>query len=324
MLATPRNGPSTCCDNIKDKTTAPAKGVALQASPLSHTLSSQFASAVSTFAFYPFDTLRIRFMSQDGTVHRQHNGQTYHSIRRALSTIYREEGMRALFHGCHVAVLGAIMSWGMYMYLYRSLCSVSEVSSYLGRAGMSFVASFISTFISSPIWLIKSRMQIEESTKINNYVTFRGGVCHVLRTTGFRSLWRGISLQLTLMIPNALNVPTYDFLKGMMLRAHLCQSSGDSELSVLGSSVCSTLTKMLLVLLSHPITMLKVRLQDQRSDINDVKYTSVRRSVLLVLRREGPCGMLRGLGTSLVHSLPRTVTYFVLYEKLLGLTCRYV
>ncbi|KAH9578620.1 Mitochondrial substrate/solute carrier [Trypanosoma melophagium] len=294
-----------------------------QSSPVSHTISSQLASAASTLIYYPFDTLRIRFMSQDGTVQRQHNGQTYHSIPKALTTIYREEGIRALFRGCHIAVLGAMVSWGVYMYLYRSLCSLSEVSSFIGRAGVSFVASLIATYLSSPIWLIKSRMQIEEATKSKNYVTFRGGVRHVLQTTGFRSLWRGVSLQMTLVIPNSLNVPTYDFLKGIVLHTRHSYHPVNGELSVLESSLCSLLTKTLLVFVSHPITVLKVRLQDQRWNVGEVKYRRVPDSVLLILKREGARGMLRGLGSSLLHSLPRTTTYFVLYEKSLAFFSRH-
>ncbi|ORC88382.1 mitochondrial carrier protein [Trypanosoma theileri] len=307
--------------SVGGSTVANSRGT--QPSPVSHTISSQLASAASTFIYYPFDTLRIRFMSQDGTLQRQHNGQTYHSISKALTTIYREEGLRALFRGCHIAVMGAMMSWGVYMYLYRSLCSLSEVSSYIGRAGVSAVASLIATFFSSPIWLIKSRMQIEEATKSKNYVTFHGGVRHVLQTTGFRSLWRGVSLQLTLVIPNSLNVPTYDFLKGIVLHTRYGHNSMNGELSVLESSLCSMLTKTFLVFLSHPITVLKVRLQDQRWNAGEVKYRSVHDSILLILKREGARGMLRGLGSSLLHSLPRTTTYFVIYEKTLGFFSRY-
>ncbi|PWV18700.1 putative mitochondrial carrier protein [Trypanosoma cruzi] len=296
----------------------------LHASPLSHTVSSQFASATSTLIYYPFDMLRVRFMSQDGTTYRQHNGQTYHSIRRALVTIYREEGPRALFRGCHVAVLGSVAAWGIYMYTYRSLCCMADVSSFLGRTGVSYLASLTSTLVSSPIWFIKTRMQLEDATQSRNYATFRKGLRHVLQTTGFCSLWRGVSLQLTLIIPNALNYPTYDFLKEIILRTRLEHSTKRGELTVTETLVCSTVTKVLLLLLSHPIMFLKVRLQDQRWNMGDVKYTDIRHSLLLILKREGTRGMLRGLNSSLLHSLPRAVTHYMLYEKTLGVINGYI
>ncbi|RNF11537.1 mitochondrial carrier protein [Trypanosoma rangeli] len=296
----------------------------LNSSPLSHTLSSQLASSTSTLLFYPFDMLRVRFMSQDGTIQRQHNGQTYHSIRKAFATIYHEEGPRALFRGCHVAVLGSAAAWGVYMYTYRSLCCSGDVCSFLGRAGVSFLASLLSTALTSPIWLIKTRMQIEDATKSRNYVTFGSGFRHVLRTTGFCSLWRGLSLQMTLILPNALNYPMYDFFKGMMLQARSQSTVKGGELSVSETLVCSTLTKLLFVLLSHPIMFLKVRLQDQRWNMGEVKYTNVRHSLLLILKREGIHGMFRGLNSSLIHSFPRGVTHYLLYEKALGVINAYV
>ncbi|RNF13653.1 mitochondrial carrier protein [Trypanosoma conorhini] len=330
-----RNG-SHASSPIQNVTTATAATVAvssdsgrsgktdLQSSPLSHTVSTQMASAASTLIFYPFDMLRVRFMSQDGTVQRQHNGQTYHSIRRALATIYREEGPRALFRGCHVAVLGSVTAWGIYMYTYRSLCCSADVSSFLGRAGISFLASLFSTVLTSPIWLIKTRMQIEDATQSRKYVTFRSGFRQVVRTTGFRSLWRGVSLQMTLVLPNALNYPMYDFFKGITLQARSRQAAKGGDLSVPETLVCSTLTKLILVLLSHPIMFLKVRLQDQRWNLGEVKYTNVRRSVLLTLKREGVRGMFRGLNSSLLHSLPRGVTHYLLYERALGVLDAYL
>ena len=77
-------------------------------SPIHHTVASQTAGFVSTFAFYPLDVLKMRFMSQDGTKERQHNNSTYSSIVRSTRTIYQEEGLRALYRGVHVAILGSV------------------------------------------------------------------------------------------------------------------------------------------------------------------------------------------------------------------------
>lgn len=287
-----------------------------------HTFSSQFASALSTVVFYPFDVLKTRFMSQDGTVWRQHNGRTYHSIPRSLRAIAREEGVRTMFRGCTVAVCGSVSAWGLYMFFYRELCNATEVSSLLGRSGLSMTASLASSLFSSPIFLIKSRMQLEEATRSSHYSTFWGALRHTVATGGVRSLWRGVTLQLLLVFPNALAIPIYDYFKSMLLRYRWSHHEKPRDLSVAEVCVCSTTTKVLLLTVSHPLVMMKVRLQDQRSRVGQIQYRSVGQTLLTILKTQGVKGMYRGYSTSLIHSLPRSLVHYVVYEKTLNLMCR--
>lgn len=283
-----------------------------------HTFSSQLASATSTFVFYPFDVLKTRFMSQDGTALRQHNGGMYRSIPRSLKLIYNEEGLRTLFRGCPVAVFGAFASWGIYMSLYRFLCNVTECTTYSSRSGISMVASMVSSCLVCPIFLVKSRMQLEEAHRSSNYRTFWSGVRYTAMTSGVRSLWRGLPLQLLLIFPNALSLPTYDALKTLVLR-YRWDHHASTELSLVEVCLCSTITKVGILLLSHPLIMMKVRMQDERALQGAVQYRSAWGTARSVLRTAGVRGMYRGFTTALVHSLPRSLTHYFLYEKTLSL-----
>ncbi|KAL7699990.1 mitochondrial carrier protein [Lotmaria passim] len=285
-----------------------------------HTISSQLASAGSTFVFYPIDVLKTRFMAQDGTAVRQHNGQVYKSIPRSMYVIYKEEGIRTLFRGCPVAVLGSIVAWGVYMFVYRELCNLTEYTSYLGRSSVSVVSSFVSSCIACPIFLIKSRMQLEESHRTNHYRSFWRGLRYTVSTTGVRSLWRGLTLQLSLTFPNSLAIPTYDALKRLVLR-YRWHHAETTELNLFEIGVCSTLTKIWILILSHPLIMMKVRMQDERAAIGPVQYRTVPQSISNVLKTQGPRGMYRGFTTALVHSLPRSLLHYFIYEKTLSALC---
>lgn len=301
------------------------KAIGVSAPVRSHLYSAQLASAVSTACFYPFDVLRTRFMSQDGTSVRQHNGTTYHSVRRSLRMIYRQEGHRSLFRGLPVALIGAITAWGMYMGCYRLFCNWTEVTSFYGRALVSMVASSISTITVCPIFLIKSRMQLEESKMggHTHYKTFRSGIRHAVQNGGFRTLWRGGSLHLWLVIPHSLNLPIYDFLKYYMLSYHQWKRepsmSADYSLDLAEVICCSTITKVLVLLLSHPMMVIRVRLQDQRSHQGSIQYRSVAQAVRTTLKLQGVRGMYRGFKSSLIHTLPRSVLHYIIYEYSLNL-----
>jgi solute carrier family 25 folate transporter 32 len=236
---------------VQSSTTTPLTRLA----PYKYALASQIASAISTTAFYPFDVIKMRFMSHDGTPQRIHNGTQYTHVWRSIALVLREEGVRQLFRGAHVAVTGAVVAWGVYMLLYKELqriaatlqqqqqelvekgaSSSASSSALLGglltTVGSSAVASAIANTLACPIFLIKARMQLEEQQKgaasrgtgaaaaasaaaeqrTLHYTTFRQGFRHVTATTGVLSLWRGLSAQLLLGLPNCLNLPIYEYL----------------------------------------------------------------------------------------------------------------
>ncbi|KPA84637.1 putative mitochondrial mitochondrial carrier protein-like protein [Leptomonas pyrrhocoris] len=329
------------------------KSLPPKATFIQHTVASQLGGATSTILLYPIDVVRMRFMSQDDTRIRQHNGQTYHSITTAFRLIYREEGgTRAFFRGCHVSVLGTVCAWGVYMYFYRCQCAWYETwqnnqqqqqqrptgtssqeetskgtisvgsgsaswKSLVQRFGFSIVASCTSAVVCNPIWLLKTRMQLEEAsarteTVQRNFRTFRHGFVYTVKTTGLRSLWRGVSAQMLLAIPNAFNLPLYDTIKSTTMSL-----TGRNELSVVEVCTCSTLTKVVLALICQPLLVVKTRLQDHRARSGEVQYETFAQSTKTVWRRGGLVAFYRGMVPSLCQAVPRSVLTFVFYEKFL-------
>lgn len=310
---------------------------------LQHTLASQCGSAASTIVLYPIDVVRVRFMSQDGTQVRQHSGQTYSSVARSFKVIHKSEGLRAFYGGCHVAVLGSVCSWGIYMYSYRWLCDSyalfkerpqrrscdpsagrasvvysERVDTFLQRFALSTLASCVCAVACNPIWLMKTRMQIEEASRASQverrFRTFRGGLLYSVRASGVKSLWRGTSAQVLLGVPNAVTLPLYDTMKAYLKQLH--QDHG-AELNLAEVSLASFTTKVMVALIAHPIAVFKTRLQDHRARVGDVQYTSFLQTAKTIWKRSGPKGLYRGFVPSLYQSVPRTVLMFVFYERFL-------
>lgn len=297
-----------------------------------HTVASQASAAISTICFFPFDVVRMRFMSQDGTSERGHNGRArYSSTFGSVRTIAREEGVSALFRSCHVAILGVTFSWGVYMSLYRTACaSLPQGDTFAQTSVASVFASSVSAFAGSPIWLIKTRMQLEEAKGnagaslagkegvVRHYRTFHGGVRHAIRTDGLRSLWRGVSAQMLLGIPHSFMFPIYDWTKRTLARRGVkTESAPPRDLSLAEVCLCSVSSKTVVSLVGHPLAVLKTRLMDHRSRLGDVQYQGLLQSAATVLRREGFKGVFRGVLPGLVHIIPRSVMQFVLYEAFL-------
>jgi hypothetical protein len=287
----------------------------MQDSAVLHAVSSQTAGGLSTLAFYPLDVVKVRFMSQDGTAARQHNSVArYTSVPAALRVIVEQEGAAALFRGAPLAVGASAASWGLFMLLYRWLdpSGGTDFGQSCAASACGNVAVAVAT---NPLWLIKARMQLEEADTrraggaARQYGTLLGGLRHVVATTGGASLWRGTSAQLLVAVPNALNFPVYEAAKRWRLRA-----SGRAQLSTPEVCACSVVAKVTIAVASHPLVLVKVRLQDTRSRTGDVQYASLGRTVLTVLRREGARGMFRGLVPALAQTVPRGLMQFVIYE----------
>ena len=287
-------------------------------SPAQHTIASQGAGAFATIFFFPFDTVKMRFMSQDGTRQRMHNNHNYSSTFKSLAEIRATEGMRSLFRGSATAICGSVTAWGSYMFLYRSLNSrLVTGDDFLAKSGVSMVSSVTSSAISTPIFLIKTRMQVEDRSGAGgpmHYTTFSSSLKHIVATSGARSLWRGYSAQCLLAIPNAFNLPIYDALKKKRMEA-----TRKEELDMYEVLGCTLVTKTTLLLISHPLFVLKTRLQDHRSHLGEVKYDSVVGSVKTIMKREGVKGMYRGTVPALIQAVPRAITHFFVYEALLKL-----
>lgn len=299
---------------------------------MQHTVASQIAGATSALLLYPIDVVKIRFMSQDGTTVRRHDGRYYTSSLRALHTIWEAEGARALFRGCHVAIAGSTCAWGSYMFLYRSSkewlngpsassSSVSGSSSsfsswFVTDAALSLNASVLSGVVCCPIWLIKTRMQLECSAKAGSTREYHGvmaAVRSIWGSSGLRGFWAGVGPQAALAIPNSLNLPIYDRLK-----AWRTASTGAVGLSPLEVTVCSSFTKLCIMSMSHPLLVVKTRMQDAKRFAGDeVHYRNLIQSLAATVRREGVVGLYRGMVPSLIQAFPRSTITFVVYEQCL-------
>lgn len=286
-------------------------------------VSTQLGGGLATLALFPLDTVRFRMMSQDGTTARMHHHGIYYSGPfHTAKLMINEEGVRSLFRGASVAVCGAAVSWGIYMSTYRCLQDVIKCDSqnaFYRDAGVSTFASCFNAWLTTPIWLIKTRMQVEDVAsshdgRTRNYPSFWRGVKHVIKTDGPRGLWCGVGTQTFMSVPNALYFPAYERLKWMRLKT---SPRKNDKLAAWEISACSVLGKVMLAVLTNPFFVVRTRLQDIRAATDsEVVYLSTVDAARNVARREGLKGFFRGLGPSMMLTAPKTAVSMVLMEKI--------
>jgi solute carrier family 25 folate transporter 32 len=91
-----------------------------------------------------------------------------------LRQILTKDGFKSLYRGLGPAIIGSGASWGFYFYFYNhakrryeSKLNVNELPGpYLMLSALE--AGTISVLLTNPIWLLKTRLQLEPQQQFNN------------------------------------------------------------------------------------------------------------------------------------------------------------
>lgn len=91
-------------------------------------------------------------------------------VRHALMQIIRNEGVVGLYRGLSPNLVGSGVSWGCYFFTYN--LGKSKVREHLGlgpkarldapyHLACAATAGTVTTLITNPIWMIKTRLQLQ-------------------------------------------------------------------------------------------------------------------------------------------------------------------
>ncbi|CAI0411151.1 unnamed protein product [Linum tenue] len=170
---------------------------------------------------YPLDLVRTRLAAQTNVLY-------YRGIGHALQTICREEGVLGLYKGLGATLLGVGPNIALSFSVYESLRSLWQsqrpddhtVAVSLACGSLSGIASSTVTF---PLDLVRRRKQLEGAGgRARVYTTGLFGIFkHIIKTEGFRGLYRGIMPEYYKVVPGVgICFMTYETLKVLLADLH--------------------------------------------------------------------------------------------------------
>ncbi|URE21746.1 Mitochondrial substrate carrier family protein [Musa troglodytarum] len=194
------------------------------------------AGIIAMSATYPMDMVRGRI-----TVQTEKSPYQYRGMFNALSTVYREEGFRALYKGWLPSVIGVIPYVGLNFAVYESLkdwlvkskpyglVEDSELS-VVTRLACGAVAGTIGQTVAYPLDVIRRRMQMVGWKDAASVVTGQGrskapleyaGMIDAFRKTvhheGFGALYKGLVPNSVKVVPSiAIAFVTYEVVKDIL------------------------------------------------------------------------------------------------------------
>jgi len=197
---------------------APADGGALG---LLERLAAGAATGVlKTLLFYPLDLSRVRITADLAYAGAPRN---YTTIRQALATTFSQEGVRGLYKGVLLSMLGIVpyLSCSMTAYdTYKQQLPVDKVSRAqwwypLAKMGCGSAAAVSAQLVTYPLDTVRRRMQLNGAKGMS--VTYRSVVdCvkHMIQTEGLPAFYRGAAVNALKTMPGAaIQFVAYDFIK---------------------------------------------------------------------------------------------------------------
>jgi len=274
--------------------------------PAIHSVAGVFAGACSTTLLYPLDLVKVRFQAD--------RAAKLPSITTMVSSVAREEGARALFSGLTPALLGSAMSWGGFFYFYERFKPTGAGAGAHALASMQAGAAMV--FLTNPVWLVKTRLQLQRGGAGAGAQRYSGVVdafSKIVRDEGWLALYRGLLPALLLTSHGAVQFVVYEELK----RIRKPSGAGQSEALAYGA-----VSKLAAATATYPYQVVKTRVQ-QRFPAADTKFAGdlaggevarTMRCVADTWAHEGLRGFFKGCWPNALRVMPSAALTFWTYE----------
>jgi solute carrier family 25 folate transporter 32 len=125
--------------------------------------------SVSTALLHPLDLIKVRLQAnEDVPTSTWFGRQTRRrGLMSMLASIVRHEGPLSLYNGLSPGLVASAVSWGGYFFFYEKFKSQLSKRRRQERVGpiqqffASCAASTVMIAVTNPLWLIKTRMQLQ-------------------------------------------------------------------------------------------------------------------------------------------------------------------
>jgi solute carrier family 25 (mitochondrial carnitine/acylcarnitine transporter), member 20/29 len=254
-------------------------------------ISGSIAGAISIVVGQPFDTIKVRLQTNP----------SYKGPIDCFKTIMKNEGFGTLFSGMGPPLLTSVATnaiiFSSYGYTVRLLTNNDEDNV---KAPQMFLAGSIAglaqSFVCCPSELVKIRLQTDSHATGTMDVIKR-----IMRSAGLKGLYRGFGATLIREIPafSAYFTTYYCMLNAL----------GDTFGEILPSFMAGGMAGAVSWSIIYPADIAKSIIQ-----MNDKSSTNAMTVLKDIHRTNGLKSLYRGLGTTIVRSLPVNAVIFPIYE----------
>ena len=257
----------------------------------------------------------------------------------ALRGMYVNEGVTSLFKGLGPNLVGVIHARSINFFTYgatkdfliRNFGTANNGLEKNEQTWMHLVsginAGFVTSTATNPIWLIKTRLQLDKS-HLKIYKNSWDCLKHVVKNEGFFSLYRGLSASYLGGIESTIQWVLYEqmrmFINKRSLQIHgndpNNKTTKDHIMEWSARSGAAGFAKFLASLITYPHEVVRTRLrQAPLESTGKPKYTGLIQCFKLVFKEEGFASMYGGLTPHLLRTVPNSIIMFGTWELVVRL-----
>ncbi|KAJ2628060.1 Pyrimidine nucleotide transporter, mitochondrial [Coemansia sp. RSA 1287] len=174
-------------------------------------------------------------------------------------------------------------------------------------------AAMVTTTATSPIWMVKTRMQLAPHTYASSLSCLRV----IVEKEGLRGLYKGTSAAYLGASESAIQWMIYEQLKRVVRRRSDASGQGSGAKTVtnwfeyFGAAAAA---KLMASVVTYPHEVLRTRLRQPPDANGMVKYRGLVNSAKIIFAEEGMRGFYGGLTPHLLRTVPNASIMFLAYE----------
>ncbi|KAG0268655.1 hypothetical protein DFQ27_006157 [Actinomortierella ambigua] len=258
-----------------------------------------------------------------------------------LGHIYTKEGPRALYKGLGPNLVGVIparainfATYGNGKKLFTELNHGKETT--MVHLSSAATAGVVTATMTNPIWLIKTRMQLQQEG-VRQYRNSLDCIVQILRMEGIRGLYKGLSASYLGVAEGTIQWVIYEQLKTTLAehrrqRREILNVAGTpgsastmATYKVGGKEMeewvhylgAAGVAKFVASAITYPHEVLRTRLRQVPMKGEAPKYTGLKQTFQLVLKEEGVAALYGGLTAHMMRVVPNAAIMFFCYEAIL-------
>ncbi|KAI1291891.1 Peroxisomal membrane protein PMP34 [Halotydeus destructor] len=281
---------------------------------LTHACAGSVGSMTAMAVFYPLDTVRSRLQVEDGRKSKD--------TMKTLQELVQEEGPESLYRGLQPVLVSLCASGFVYFYTFHGLRAV-----FTSRAGhehsaardlvLGAIAGAINVLLTTPVWVVNSRLKMQGAKlkqgdeSIRKYPKYKGildGLIRITEQEGLPTLWAGTMASLLLVSNPSIQFMIYESLKRRVMQVLKTESLGAGSVFAIGA-----LSKSISTILTYPLQLIQSKSRYGSSDVKNKRIMDIMR---MIVEKNGPTGLYKGLEAKLLQTVLTTALMFMCYEKI--------
>ncbi|KAJ2550052.1 Pyrimidine nucleotide transporter, mitochondrial [Coemansia sp. RSA 1933] len=248
---------------------------------------------------------------------------------RYLRDLCVKEGVRGWFAGLGPALVGIIPSRSIQFFSYgngkRVLAQWNDgQETPLVQLAAAAMAAMVTTTATSPIWMVKTRMQVQPGKYSGGFACLLA----IVRNEGVRGLYKGTSAAYLGASESAIQWMIYEQLKNVLRSYSASHKGREGEVRANPARAktavewfeyfgAAATAKLLASVITYPHEVLRTRLRQPPDAHGVVKYRGLVNSARIIYGEEGPRGFYGGLTPHLLRTVPNAAIMFLSYELVL-------